>query len=220
MHRVKAVVECEKVGDRADKVARHVVVAQTNLAAVVLEQVHGDDAPLRAKVGQPHERERAAPVQGEQEHARGDEQRPLRRRSSLLLARRGAQIRHVEAEYRRRDRRLEKEQVEQVPPVAHRRGAHGVLSRLGVLVVAEVVPGDKRACRVPVGEGEQRAPCGFESRATKARLVHCVVRDACACEAEVCQDRCARECFEAPRRGCRNEIRAGKGDALGIFAVV
>ena len=71
--RVVAVVVRPPVDELADEVARVVVLAVL-VAAVVLEEVHRDDAPGRVLVRDEHVEEELLPVEREQRAARSDEE--------------------------------------------------------------------------------------------------------------------------------------------------
>ena len=78
---VVPIVECQKVDDGADKVARHVVVAFAGFrrrAPVVLQEVHRDNAPLRKQARRKHEHERSAHVEAQQREAQNQQRRDLR----------------------------------------------------------------------------------------------------------------------------------------------
>ena len=220
VHSVQAIVKGQKICDWANKVARHVVATQPHFAPVVLQEVHCHDPPLRKKVGQPDQDKSAAPIQRKQRDAGAQQHRPLCRGSALDLARRRAQIRHVELEDNAGDSGLEKHEVEPVPLIPHRRRAHGVAPRLCISMMAHIVARYKRACGVPIGQGEEHAPDGLEGAVLEARLVHGVVRDARAGKAQVGEEwQCGVDVVVPCERG-GTEVGAGEGYAFPVLVVV
>jgi hypothetical protein len=154
--RVEAVVEREPVDELAHEVARVVVLAVL-VAAVVLQEVHRDDAPRGVLVRDQHVEDELLPVEDEQRGHRAEEHDGLE--DHLPEPRRVPPVHRLEvAHVGRQDvahhAGLEKEQVDEVPAELHLRGAHHVLVGLRVLVVREVVPRHVGAHRVPVRERE------------------------------------------------------------------
>ena len=192
VHCVEPIVKRQQIRDGTNKVARHVVVPRGGSAlrprgasnegtSVVLQKVHGNNAPLRKQVWEVEERQGAAPIgacedAGDREHGH-----PLEHAlpEELRAAAPGvAQILDVEAKDVARDERLEEEHVECVAAKPHLARAHGVALALCVAVVAQVVPRVKCRSRVSVREGQRHEPGALEARAVKDTDVDGVVCDA------------------------------------------
>lgn len=82
---VVAVVERQEIDDRPNEIARAVVVfhfdaavfVNLGIAAVVLEHIHRNDAPLRKEVRGPHIEQELAPVQNQEQDLRHAHDHPL-----------------------------------------------------------------------------------------------------------------------------------------------
>ncbi len=154
MDGVEAVVEDPPVHELAHEVAGVVPLALA-VAAVVLQGVHRDDAPLRVEVRDDPEHERLLPVEDEERHGHGEERHELEEELAEPL---GVPLVHrlrvdgVGPHDRGHDREHEEDAVQEVVLEADLRRAHHVTPRLGVLVMAEVVPRDVARDRVAVDE--------------------------------------------------------------------